>query len=174
MILERALAAMLQQEIPELSIYKDELAWQLQPSLPYLLTSQVGKTRAAMGAGSHDLRGESGDLKVFRDEVSLRFTFRAQSDELLNGNDRVFALANTADQILQQLTKRSGITITDPETQTPIRIAYAEYVSERDIQVNSDRLPVIYQKALTYQFRVIETFGSVESVGSMEKIRQSL
>ena len=156
MIIQRTLAEYLASKISGLSAFKDELAFQESPQYPYLLTSLTGNKRDSLGAGTRDWNTEIDETKVYLNEQSIRFTFRSVSTDDKNGNEIVSDLVRKADESLRQLTRESGITLTDSVTELPIRIAYAEYQTETDIQTITDKLPVVYQKSITYLFRVVD------------------
>ena len=156
MIIQRTLAEYLAGKITDLAVFKDELAFQESPQYPYMMTSLIGNKREALGAGTRDWKTEIDETKVYHNEQSIRFTFRAVSTEDKNGNEIVSDIVRKADESLRQLTRKSGITLTDSVTELPIRIAYAEYQTETDIQTITDKLPVVYQKSITYLFRVVD------------------
>jgi len=154
-IVQRTLAEYLATKITGLAVYKDDLAFSAHPVFPYLLTNLVSAKRENLGAGIRDFVSATEATKIRVDETTLRFTVRAVSTEEETGNTIVSALVRQADEVLRHLTRTGGITLTDSVTGLPVRIAYCEYSSESDIQPHTDRLPVVYQKALTYQFRII-------------------
>ena len=156
MIIQRTLAEYLVSKISGLSAFKDELAWQVSPQYPYMMTSLTGNKRDSLGAGTRDWKTETDETKVYLNEQSIRFTFRVVSTDDKNGNEIASDLVRVADESLRQLTRESGITLTDSVTELPIRIAYAEYQTETDIQTITDKLPVVYQKSITYLFRVVD------------------
>lgn len=156
MIVQRTLAEYLAGKITGLAVFKDELAFQESPQYPYMLTSLTGNKRDSLGAGNKDWNTENDETKVYLNEQSIRFTFRSVSTDDKNGNEIVSDLVRDADESLRRLTRESGITLTDSVTELPIRIAYAEYQSETDIQTITDKLPVVYQKSITYMFRVVD------------------
>ena len=156
MIVQRTLAEYLAGKITDLAVFKDELAFQESPQYPYLHTSLTGNKRDSLGAGTRDWNTEIDETKVYLNEQSIRFTFRSVSTDDKNGNEIVSDLVRDADESLRQLTRESGITLTDSVTELPIRIAYAEYQTETDIQTITDKLPVVYQKSITYLFRVVD------------------
>jgi len=173
MRLERALAYTLQNTIPGLAANKDELAWNASPNYPYLLTSMIGRSRESLGTGLYDFKDQESTNKIFHDNVSIRFTFRSLADENMSGNDRVEALVRQADRVLQELRSKAPVTLVDPETQLTVRISYMEYLSESDIQSLTDKLPVIYQKTLSYRFRVLEIFSRAESEVPIQNMSQT-
>ena len=156
MIVQRTLAEHLASKISGLSAFKDELAFQESPQYPYMLTSLTGNKRDSLGAGTRDWKTETDETKVYLNEQSIRFTFRSVSIDDKNGNEIVSDIVRKADESLRQLTRESGITLTDSVTELPVRIAYAEYQTETDIQTITDKLPVVYQKSITYMFRVVD------------------
>ena len=156
MIVQRILAEYLVSKISGLSAFKDELAFQESPQYPYLLTSLTGNKRDSLGAGTRDWKTETDETKVYLNEQSIRFTFRAVSTDDKNGNEIVSDIVRKADESLRRLTRESGITLTDSVTELPVRIAYTEYQTETDIQTITDKLPVVYQKSITYLFRVVD------------------
>ena len=156
MIVQRTLAEYLVSKITGLAVFKDELAFQESPQYPYMLTSLTGNKRESLGAGTKDWKTETDETKVYLNEQSIRFTFRVVSTEEKNGNEIVSGLVRDADESLRRLTRESGITLTDSVTELPVRIAYAEYQTETDIQTITDKLPVVYQKSITYLFRVVD------------------
>ncbi len=156
MIIQRALAEYLSGEITGLAVFKDELAFQISPQYPYMLTALTANKRESLGAGIRDWKTLTDETKVFHNEQSIRFTFRAVSTDEKNGNEIVSDLVKQADDILNKLTRTGGITLNDSVTELPIRVAYAEYQSETDIQTITDRLPVVYQKANTFKFRIVD------------------
>lgn len=156
MIIQRTLAEFLSSKMAGLAIFKDELAFQINPQYPYMLTSLTGNKRESLGAGIADFKTETDEMKVYRNEQSIRFTFRAVSTDKNNGNEIVSDLVRQADEILRRLTMGNGITLNDSVTQLPIRIAYTEFISETDIQTITDKLPVVYQKSITYLFRIVD------------------
>ena len=156
MIIQRTLAEHLASKISGLSAFKDELAFQESPQYPYMLTSLTGNKRDSLGAGTRDWNTETDETKVYLNEQSIRFTFRSVSIDDKNGNEIVSDIVRKADESLRQLTRESGITLTDSVTELPVRIAYAEYQTETDIQTITDKLPVVYQKSITYLFRVVD------------------
>lgn len=165
MIIQRTLAEYLASEIQGLAVFKDELAFQVSPQYPYMLTTLTGNTRESLGAGIRDFLDRTEESKIYLNEQLVRFTFRAVSTEEDNGNEIVSSLVRSCDEILRQLTRESGITLTDSVTNIPIRIAYAEYQSETDIQTITDKLPVVYQKSITYLFRIVDpSIIQIESV----------
>jgi len=174
MILQRTLAEHLSSEIEELAVFKDELAFQVNPQYPYMLTTLTGNKRENLGAGIRDFHSYSDETKVYHNEQSIRFTFRAVSTDKNNGNEIVSDLVRQADKILQQLTWHNGITLTDSVSELPIRIGYTEYQSETDIQTITDKLPVVYQKSISYLFRVVDpSVITVESI-PMNKLSISI
>lgn len=165
MIIQRTIANYLASKIDNLAVFKDDLAWQDSPQYPYTLTSLTGNKRRSLGAGIRDFTTESDETKVYLNERQIRLTFRAVSTSEKNGNELVCDLVRQSDEVLRQLTRAEGITLIDGETLIPIRIAYTEYQSETDVQVIDDKLPVVYQKAITYLFRIIDpSVLSIESV----------
>lgn len=165
MIIQRTIANYLASKIDNLAVFKDDLAWQDSPQYPYMLTSLTGNKRRALGAGIRDFSTESDETKVYLNEKQIRLTFRTVSTNEKNGNELVCELVRQSDEVLRQLTRVEGITLTDDETLINIRITYTEYQSETDVQVIDDKLPVVYQKAITYLFRVIDpSILSIESV----------
>ena len=156
MIVQRTLAEYLVSKITGLAVFKDELAFSASPQYPYMLTSLTGNKRESLGAGTKDWKTETDETKVYLNEQSIRFTFRVVSTEEKNGNEIVSGLVRDADESLRRLTRESGITLTDSVTELPVRIAYAEYQTETDIQTITDKLPVVYQKSITYLFRVVD------------------
>jgi len=164
MIIQRTIANYLASKIDNLAVFKDDLAWQDSPQYPYMLTSLTGNKREHLGAGIRDFTTESDETKVFRNERQIRLTFRAVSTSEKNGNELVCDLVRQSDEVLRQLTRVEGIKLIDGETLIPIRIAYTEYQSETDVQVIDDKLPVVYQKSITYLFRIIDpSVLSIES-----------
>ncbi len=157
MIIQRTLAEYLSSKMAGLAVFKDELAFQISPQYPYMLTSLTGNKRESLGAGIRDFHSNSNETKVYRNEQSIRFTFRAVSTDKNNGNEIVSDLVRQADEILRRLTMGNGITLNDTVTQLPIRIAYTEFINETDIQTITDKLPVVYQKSITYLFRIVDT-----------------
>jgi len=165
MIIQRTIANYLASKIDNLAVFKDDLAWQDSPQYPYMLTNLTGNKRRALGAGIRDFSTESDETKVYLNEKQIRLTFRTVSTNEKNGNELVCELVRQSDEVLRQLTRVEGITLTDSDTLIDIRIAYTEYQSETDVQVIDDKLPVVYQKAITYLFRVIDpSILSIESV----------
>lgn len=165
MIIQRTLAEHLSSKIEGLAVFKDELAFQINPKYPYMLTTLTGNKRESLGAGIRDFHSYSDETKVYHNEQSIRFTFRAVSTDKNNGNEIVSELVRQADKILQQLTRIGGITLTDLITELPIRIGYTEYQSETDIQTITNKLPVVYQKSISYLFRVVDpSVITVESI----------
>ena len=156
MIIQRTLAEYLASKISGLSAFKDELAFQESPQYPYMLTSLTGNKRDSLGAGTRDWKTETDETKVYLNEQSIRFTFRSVSIDDKNGNEIVSDIVRKADESLRQLTRESGITLTDSVTELPVRIAYTEYQTETDIQTITDKLPVVYQKSITYLFRIVD------------------
>ena len=156
MIIQRTLAEYLVSKISGLSAFKDELAWQVSPQYPYMMTTLTGNKRDSLGAGTRDWKTEIEETKVYHNEQSIRFTFRVVSTDDKNGNEIVSDIVRKADESLRQLTREFGITLTDSVTELPIRIAYAEYQTETDIQTITDKLPVVYQKSITYMFRIVD------------------
>jgi len=156
MIVQRTLAEYLVSKITGLAVFKDELAFQESPQYPYMLTSLTGNKRESLGAGTRDWKTETVETKVYLNEQSIRFTFRVVSTDDRNGNEIVSDLVRVADEFLRRLTRESGITLTDSVTELPVRIAYAEYQTETDIQTITDKLPVVYQKSITYLLRVVD------------------
>ena len=174
MKLERVLAHSLQNTIPGLVVYKDELGWNASPSYPYMLTSMIGKSRESMGTGLYDFKDHDSKTKIFQTHISIRFTCRCLAEENMSGNDSVEALVRQVDRALQELKMNGSVTLIDPESQIPIRISYLEYLSESDIQSLTDKLPVVYQKTLSYRFRAVEIFSQTESFIPIQKISQTL
>jgi hypothetical protein len=165
MIIQRTIANYLANKIDNLAVFKDDLAWQDSVQYPYMLTSLTGSKRDTLGTGIRDFKTESDETKVYYNETQIRLTFRAVSTNEKNGNELVCELVRQSDELLRQLTRVEGITLIDTETSIPIRVAYTEYQSETDIQVIDDKLPVVYQKAITYLFRIVDpSVLSIESV----------
>lgn len=156
MIVQRTLAEYLAGKITGLAVFKDELAFQESPQYPYMLTSLTGNKRDSLGAGNKDWNTENDETKVYLNEQSIRFTFRSVSTDDKNGNEIVSDLVRQADESLRQLTRTGGITLTDSVTKLPIRIAYTEFINETDIQTITDKLPVVYQKSISYLFRIVD------------------
>lgn len=171
MILERILADYLTARMVGLMAFKDDLAFSLNPVFPYLLTNQISRKRESLGAGFRDFISDQGTTKIYVDAVSIRFTFRAVSTEAENGNDIVAAQVKQADQILGNLTRTGGISLRDSVTKLPQRIVQGEYLSQSDIQPITDRLPVVYQKALSYSFRIIVPFAYPEGIYPMTELK---
>ncbi|MBC8552626.1 MAG: hypothetical protein H8D23_23600 [Candidatus Brocadiales bacterium] len=165
MIIQRTLAEFLVSKMAALAVFKDELAFQISPQFPYMLTSLTGNKRESLGAGIRDFITETDETKIYRNEQSIRFTFRAVSTDKNNGNEIISDLVRQADEILRRLTMENGITLNDSVTQLPIRIAYTEFINETDIQTITDKLPVVYQKSITYLFRIVDP--SVISIQSI-------
>ncbi|MFQ6610186.1 MAG: hypothetical protein ACE5D7_05225, partial [Fidelibacterota bacterium] len=172
MIIQRTLAEYLASKIQGLAVFKDELAFQISPQYPYMLTTLTANKRESLGAGIRDFHSSADETKVYRNEQSIRFTFRAVSTEKNNGNEIVIELVRNADEHLNKLTRTGGITLVDSVTELPIRIAYTEYVSETDIQTITDKLPVVYQKSISYLFRIVDP--SVIPVESITMDRLSI
>ncbi|MFQ6614120.1 MAG: hypothetical protein ACE5D1_04680, partial [Fidelibacterota bacterium] len=148
-----------------LAVFKDELAFQISPQYPYMLTTLTGNKRGSLGAGIRDWKTRTDETKVYHNEQSIRFTFRAVSTDRNNGNEIVSDLVRQADDLLNTLTRHGGITLNDPVTGGSVRIAFAEYQRETDMQTITDKLPVVYQKSISYLFRIVESsVMSVESV----------
>ena len=156
MIIQRTLAEYLVSKISGLSAFKDELAFQESPQYPYMLTSLIGNKREALGAGTRDWKTETDETKVYLNEQSIRFTFRVVSTDDKNGNEFVSEYVRRTDQIIRQFAAGNGMTLTDSVTELPVRIAYVEYEGETDIQTITDKLPVVYQKSITYMFRIVD------------------
>lgn len=156
MIIQRTLAEYLSSKIEGLAVFKDELAFQISPQYPYMLTSLTGNIRESLGAGIRDFKTETDETKIYRNEQSIRFTFRAVSTDKNNGNEIVSGLVRQADASLRRLTRTGGITLNDSVTKLPVRIAYTEFINETDIQTITDKLPVVYQKSITYLFRIVD------------------
>lgn len=165
MIIQLTLAEYLSGKITGLAVFKDELAFQISPQFPYMLTALTANKRKSLGAGIRDWKTRSDETKVFHNEQSIRFTFRAVSTDKNNGNEIVSDLVRQTDEHLRQLTRTGGITLNDSVTELPIRIAYTEYQSETDIQTITDKLPVVYQKSISYLFRIVDpSIIPVESI----------
>jgi len=164
-IIQRTLAEFLVSKMAGLAVFKDELAFSASPQYPYMLTSLTGNKRESLGAGIRDWKTETDETKVYRNEQSIRFTFRAVSTDKSNGNEIVSDLVRQADESLRQLTRTGGITLADSITALPVRIVYTEYISESDNQTITDKLPVVYQKSISYLFRVVDpSVKQIESI----------
>ncbi len=174
MIIERTLAQYLAGEITGLSVFKDDLAFQISPKYPYMLTSLIGNKRTGLGAGINDFRTQTDETKVLYNESAIRFTFRAISTTEFNGNEIASLLVRKCDGILQGLTHMGGITLIDSVSQKSVRIAYAEYQSETDIQTITDKLPPSYQKSISYLFRIVDLFSISTSSTSIESLSVNL
>jgi len=170
MIIQRTLAEYLSGKITGLAVFKDELAFQVSPQYPYMLTALTANKRESLGAGIRDWKTLTDEAKVFHNEQSIRFTFRAVSTDEKNGNEIVSDLVKQADDILNKLTRTGGITLNDSVTELPIRIAYTEYQSETDIQTIQDKLPVVYQKSISYLFRIVDTSVISVQTTSMDRL----
>jgi len=170
MIIQRALAEYLSGEITGLAVFKDELAFQISPQYPYMLTALTANKRESLGAGIRDWKTLTDETKVYHNEQSIRFTFRAVSTDEKNGNEVVSDLVKQADDILNKLTRTGGITLNDSVTELPIRIAYTEYQSETDIQTIQDKLPVVYQKSISYLFRIVDPSVISVQTTSMDRL----
>jgi hypothetical protein len=156
MIIQRTLAEYLASKIQGLAVFKDELAFQVSPQYPYMLTTLSANKRDSLGAGIRDFHSNLNETKIYHNEQSIRFAFRAVSTDKNNGNEIVSDLVRQADEHLRQLTRTGGITLNDSVTKRPIRIAFTEYISETDIQTITDKLPVVYQKSISYLFRIVD------------------
>ena len=156
MIIQRTLAEYLAENMDGLSVFKDELAFQISPQYPYMLTSLTSNKRESLGGGTTDFRDELTETKIFHNEQAIRFTFRAVSSEEKTGGEIVSELTRQADEYFKIMTRTGGVTLTDSVTEIPLRIAYAEYISETDIQTLEDKLPVVYQKSISFMFRVVD------------------
>jgi len=121
-----------------------------------MVTTLTGNKRESLGAGIRDFQSNSDETKIYHNERAIRFTFRAVSTDKNNGNEIVSELVRQADELLRQLTRTGGITLNDSVTNLPVRIVYTEYQSETDIQTITDKLPVVYQKSISYLFRVVD------------------
>ncbi len=165
MIIQRTLAEYLAARIPGLMVFKDELAFQISPQYPYMLTALVANKREHLGAGIRDFHSSFDETKIYHHERSIRFTFKAVSTDINNGNDIVSELVRQTDDLLNRLTCQGGITLDDPVTGRSVRIAFAEYQNETDIQTITDKLPVVYQKSISYLFRIVKpAVKQVESI----------
>lgn len=119
MIVQRTVAEFLASQITGLAVFKDELAASVSPSFPYMMTSLVGNKRNSLGAGHRDLLTDLDQTKVYFNEQSLRFTFRAVSTDSENGNELVSRLVRETDELLRSLTRTGGVTLTDSVTLLP-------------------------------------------------------
>ena len=97
MIIQRTLAEYLSSKITGLAVFKDELAWQVNPQYPYMLTTLTGNKRDSLGAGIRDFLDRTEDEKIYLNEQAIRFTFRAVSTEEENGNEIVSSRVRSCD-----------------------------------------------------------------------------
>ena len=159
MKLELALAQWITTKISVLHVFKDELA-HAAAGYPYplLLITEIDARRKQFGTGSYDdtviTNGESVDRKWWGFDRTLRFTVRAPADKQHDGNTIVRGICDSIDTELQTLI-RGGAFDLSVENES-IHVAMANHAGFHELPAITDKLPFVYQRALSWRFLEVE------------------
>ena len=158
MKLELALAQWITGNYPELHVFKDDLA-HTAAGYPYplLLITEIDAKRKQRGTGSYDQVVVSGavstEQKWWIIERTLRFTVRAPANNQHDGNTIVHKIVDDIDSELQALL-RNGAVVLPVNTET-VHIAMANHSGFHELPAITDKLPFVYQRALSWRFQEI-------------------
>lgn len=152
MRLEQALAQHLKSIIPDLHVFKDDLA-HTAAGYPYplLLITEIDARRKQIGTGPYDALDGSVERKWWNIERTLRFTVRAPADKQHDGNTIVHALIEQIDNALQSLFRSGSVDL--PLGEDTVHVAMANHTGFHELPAITEQLPFVYQRALSWRFQ---------------------
>ncbi|MDK9699958.1 MAG: hypothetical protein OEM52_07435 [bacterium] len=152
MKLEQALARYLELNIPDLHVFKDDLA-HTAAGYPYplLLITEIDARRKQIGTGPYDALDGSIERKWWNIERTLRFTVRSPADKQRDGNTIVHSLIEQIDGELQSLFRIGSVEL--PVGSDSVHIAMANHSGFHELPAITDQLPFVYQRTVSWRFQ---------------------
>ena len=160
MRLEAALAQHIGTTIPDLHLFRDDLAWNAADNpYPYLLIDEISRSRQALGAGQTDGYRYNTPVKLVKERRVLRFTLRAAGSKQQSGGRIASEMADTVMTELDSLVREGSVDLPIPDSTDTVHIERVVFQSRNDLPPMESGEPFVHQVAFSYAFvihRVVE------------------
>lgn len=156
MRLESAIATHIANALPDLHMFRDDLAWNAAGNpYPYLLISEISRDRRSLGTGRFDgYQGGGTPVKLIKERRVLRFTLRTAGTRQKSGGRLASDLADQAIDLLDSLCRTASVDLPVPDSSETVHVERAVYVSRNDLPPMENGEPFVHQVAFSYAFTI--------------------
>jgi hypothetical protein len=161
MKLKNALAGYLKIKLPDLHLFRDDLAWNAAGNpYPYLLIDEVSRSRKALGSGRFDgYQDDHTPVKLIKERRVLRFSVRAAGSRTQSGGRIAGDIAEVVMAELDDLVRYGSVELPIPGASETVHLERVVLESVNDLPPQEKGEPFMHQVALSYAFtihRVVE------------------
>lgn len=156
MKLKTALAHYLGTKLPDLHLFRDDLAWNAAGNpYPYLLIDKVSHDRRALGTGRCDgYRDDRVPVKLVKERRVLRFTLRTAGTRQKSGGRLAGELADEVVAAIDRLVAQGSADLPVPGTGEIVHVERAVFQGMNDLPPMDTGQPFVHQVAISYVFTI--------------------
>ena len=158
-----AISAYLQDQIPGLYSFKDDLAFVAAGNpYPYFLVDVISQRKMNLGTGVWDktIPLEAGihlKAKIIKNHLVLRFTIRAVNEQNRNGNDAASEITDQIEALLFEMCRKGiGQELSIPGSDEKIYLEKSVFQGRSDLAPLEKGMPFVYQQSLSFLFIIHE------------------
>ena len=175
-----ALSTFIQDQIPGLYAFKDDLAFVAAGNpYPYFLVDVISKRKLNLGTGVWDKTISLGNdnylkAKIIKNHLVLRFTIRAVSETNRSGNDAVSNITDKMESLLFNMCRQgTGIELPIRNSEEKIYVEKSVFQGRSDLAPLEKGLPFVYQQSLSFLF-ITHEYLTEEVTSAFQNINLSI